>query len=371
MSGIVPPYPPFPPFPPFPSFAPYTPFPAFPAAPPRASCYPPRAADNQTPAENQPLAGAASAAPPGSTLPPGPAPGLVGSRSPFPVSATSLAADPSGLHQGTGTHQRSLSVVVPGSVAPAGQLHFSTANATVTALLFQLATSSSPNWFAVAVPPGVTDFGHVHVFFHPIPAQGGYLDSDYPHKAETGYVNAGRPWSNLFYLIERLGYQSAASAQPMVVVMPFLTSAATNTGIFAPNWSAVLSDILTDSRSAVGVPAATPVDVSRMVVSSHSVGIVYSAAFRQLAPGLSAVLTDVWDFDGHASSSAALSDALVSTAKYRAIKYDQGGGTASFHVPGPRWTGLPVPSVFPPYINESDVHHMIRDFMAIHAATLL
>jgi len=302
---------------------------------------------------------------------PSPSPGLVGSRSPFPVSSIPLVADPLGLHQGTGTHERSLSVVIPASVTTSGQLQFSTSNATITALLFQLATPSAPNWFAVAVPPGVTDFTRVHVFFHPIPQQGGYLDSDYPHKGEAGYVSVGTSWSNLFYLIERLGYQSAASVQPMVVVMPFLTTAATDTGIFAPNWSAILSDILTDSRSAVGVPGATPVDVTEMVVSSHSVGIVYSASFRLLAPGLSPVLKDVWDFDGHASSSAALSDTLVSTATYRAVKYDQGGGTASFHVPASRWAGLPTPTGFPPYPNTTDVHHLIRDFMAVHAATLL
>jgi hypothetical protein len=72
-----------------------------------------------------------------------------------------------------------------------------------------------------------------------------------------------------------------------------------------------------------------------------------------------------------ASSSAALSGALVSTATYRAVKYDQGDGTASFHVPGSRWAGLPTPTSFPPYTNTTDVHHMIRDFMAVHAATLL
>jgi hypothetical protein len=261
--------------------------------------------------------------------------------------------------------------VLPGSVKPPGQLQFSTTNATITALLFQLATSDPPNWFGVAVPQGVTDFSRAEVFFHPIPHQGGYLDVDYPHKGENGYVNVGKPWSTLFYLVERLGYQSAASPQPMVVVMPFLTSAATDTGIFAPNWSDILSDILTDSRTAVGVPGATPVDVTELVVSSHSVGIVYSAAFRLKAPSLLTVLEAVWDFDGHASSSAALSDALVSTATYQATKYDQGGGTNSFHVPRSRWANFPAPTDFPPYANNTDVHHLIRDFMAVHAASLM
>jgi hypothetical protein len=236
-------------------------------------------------------------------------------------------------------------------------------------MLFQLATPEAPNWFGVAVPQGVADFSRVHVFFHPIPYQGGYRDVDYPHKGENGYVNVGKPWSALFYLVERLGYQSAASVQPVVVVMPFVTTAATDTGIFAPNWSTILSDILTDARTAVGVPGTTPVDVTELVVSSHSVGIVYSAAFRLNAPGLSGVLNEVWDFDGHTSSASALSDALVSTATYQAVKYDQGGGTGSFHVPGSRWAAFPSPTAFPPYTNKTDVHHLIRDFMAVHAAT--
>jgi hypothetical protein len=261
--------------------------------------------------------------------------------------------------------------VLPGSVPPPGQLQFSAANATITALLFQLATPLAPNWFGVAVPQGVTDFSRVEVFFHPIPQQGGYFDVDYSHKGESGYHNVGHPWSTLFYLVERLGYQSAASVKPMVMVMPFLTSTATDTGVFAPNWSAILSDILTDSRTAVGVPGATPVDVAELVVSSHSVGIVYSAAFRLFAPGLSTGLKAVWDFDGHDSSGAAYSDSLVNTATYQAVKYDQGGGTASFQVPGSRWAGFPAPTGFPPYANNTDVHHMIRDFMAVHAATLL
>ena len=260
-------------------------------------------------------------------------------------------------------------MLLPASVA-AGALQFSTQNAGITSLLFQLNTSSAPNWFGVAVPQGIVDFSRVHVFFHPIPQQAGYQDADYAHKADSGYVNVGVPWSRLFHLIEKMGYQSAASVRPTVVVMPFLTTAATDTGIFAPNWNTILSDILTDARTAVGQPGTTPVDVAELVVSSHSVGIVYSDRFRIKAPGLSTVLDAVWDFDGHASSSAALSDALASTAKCMAVKYDQGGGNASFHVPGPRWAALPTPTAFPPYANKTDVHHMIRDFMAVHAATL-
>jgi len=368
---VFPPYPPFPAFPPAAPFAPYPPYPPFPAPPATCCCPPPAAAAPTAPtAGGSGTPGGTPAPPPPGSPPAPPAAGLTGSRSPFPITSIPLAANSAGLHQGTGTHQKTLTVVDPASVAPAGQLQFTTANPTITTLLFELATASAPNWFAVAVPAGLTDFSRAHVFFHPIPAQGGYLDSEYSHKNDPSYVYSGTPWTNLFYLIERLGYQSAASVRPTVVVIPFLTSAATNTGIFAPNWSAILSDILTDARTAVGVPGTTPVDVAEMIVSSHSVGIVYAAAFRSAAPGLTAVLKDVWDFDGLASSSPGLSNGLVTTGTYRAVKYDQGGGVASFAVPGGRWGALPVPVAFPPYPNHSDVHHLIRDFMAVHAATL-
>jgi hypothetical protein len=158
-----------------------------------------------------------------------------------------------------------------------------------------------------------------------------------------------------------------------VLIMPFLPSATTDTGIFAPNWADIVSDILTDARIAMGVPGPDPVNARQIAVSSHSVGIVYSDSFRKRAAGLKGVMTSVWDLDGHVSSAHGLSDALHSTADYRAIKYDQVNSTdpASFHVPGARWANLPAHTDYPPFTGHGDVHHLIRDFLFLHAATLV
>lgn len=368
--------PPSSPAPPFPAFPP---FPAYPPFPPHAPALVARVATSPGSAASvaQASVPASQAASTGPAAPP-PAPGVdlgpPGSRSPFPVSMIALPPDPHGEHEGTGAHQRTLWTVVPSTVAAPGRLQFVQVTAGITSMLFQLATPDPPNWFGVAVPAGTTDFSRANIFMHPIPLQGGYWDVDYPFKGDPTYTPQGKkPWSMLFYLIERLGYQLAASPRPEVLIMPFFPSATTDTGLFAPHWADIVSDILTDARIAMGVPGPDPVDASQIAVSSHSVGIVYSDSFRKRASGLKGVMTSVWDLDGHVSSASALSDGLHSTADYRAIKYDQQAisDPASFHVPGPRWADLPAHTDYPPFTGHGDVHHLIRDFMFLHASTLI
>jgi hypothetical protein len=263
------------------------------------------------------------------------------------------------VHNGTGTHQNSNWLVVPSSVPGAGKLQFIGNWVQVTAMLFQLNANVVPNWFGVAVPHGITDFTKAHIFFHPMPAQAGYLDSDYPTKSGK--------WPELFYYMERLGYQLDGAARNQIIIMPFLTNAAVTTGIFLANWFDIVTDILTAVRSAMGADDGSPLDISQVVVSSFSVGIVYSANFRSSAPQLSAHMTEVWDFDGLFSTSSNLSRNLVTTAQYTAIKYDQNpaAGTGSFHVPLPRWSDY----VSPP-TTAGTVHGLIRDFMFLHAASI-
>jgi hypothetical protein len=272
------------------------------------------------------------------------------------------------FHQGTGTHTTSKLTVEPASVPGTGKLQFATASERVTTMLFQLNEQVVPNWFGVAIPSTVVDFTKPNIFFHPIPAQDGYKDADYPTK--TG------KWPQLFYYMERLGYQVDAAITVhgapanQIVIMPFLTSAATSTGIFPARWLGLVSDILTSVRSAVaGITGA--VMVTEVVVSSFSVGYVYSNSFRHLATGLTPMLRQVWDFDGYPKS---LSGALTSTSSVKAVKYDQGNEQGSFHVPLTRWAAYPNPPPNPddpPSPNNSgDVHQLIRDFMYLHAATL-
>lgn len=192
-----------------------------------------------------------------------------------------------------------------------------------------------------------------------MPAQAGYKDSDYATKSGL--------WPQLFYYAERLGYQLAAARRNQVLIMPFFTQAAANTGIFAPNWQDIVVDILSAVRASVGKDDGTQIAISKVAISSFSVGIVYLAEFRQLAPSLDSFLAEIWDFDGRFSSRADLSIALTSTAQVEAIKYDQLFSTAagSYHVPAPRWTDY----VQPPATGV-DVHHLIRDFMFFHAASV-
>lgn len=299
--------------------------------------------------------------PPAPVIPPG-------HISPFNVSAISLAPIPN-IHDGTGFHQRTKLIVAPASVPGSANLIFTSANVRITTMLFQLGANVVPNWFGVAVPPGIQDFGKPNIFFHPSPGQAGYKDSDYPTKAGK--------WPQLFYYMERLGYQLDAAIRifnapaNQIVVMPFLTSAATDTGIFPANWFGIVTDILTDVRAAMGVPATAPVQIAEVVISSFSVGLVYSNSFRQFGLGLKPLLREVWDYDGYPKS---VDTGFVGTADFRLRKYDQGSEPASIHLPMSRWSAYPNPPPNPgdrPFPkNGVDVHQLIADHMFLHSATL-
>jgi hypothetical protein len=177
--------------------------------------------------------------------------------------------------------------------------------------------------------------------------------------------------------MERLGSQVDAAIsmygapRSQIVIMPFLTSAATDTGVLPANWFGIITDILSDVRFNIAHVGGPPVPISEVAVSSYSVGLVYSDSFRRNAPGLSTYLRQVWDLDGYPKT---LSTALVPPADYVITKYDQGSEPASIHVPISRWADYPNtppnPGDPPPPANGSDVHHLIRDFLFLHASTL-
>jgi hypothetical protein len=273
-----------------------------------------------------------------------------------------------GFHLGTGFHQWTKLVVVPNTVPPPGNLAFTSANTRVTTMLFQLAANVVPNWFGVAVPVGITDFTKPNLFFHPTPAQAGYDDGDYPTK--TG------KWPELFYYMERLGSQVDVAielfgaARNQIVIMPFLTNAATDAGIFPANWPGIVTDILVAVKLAMGEGGGS-LAISEVVVSSFSAGLIYSDSFRKSAVGLAPLLKQVWDFDGFPKS---LSNPLLTTPDVRVIKYDQGSEPGSTHVPMARWADYPSTPPNPgdpkPPATGDDVHHLIRDFLFLHAATL-
>lgn len=373
------PYAPYPPFPPYPAYAPYPPYPA----------YPPIVIDNCCCCPTAPAAAPASS---GATQPSSaPAPSSSSSSSSAPSSSSSSSASSSsssssslshvsgfnviplklgpvaGIHEGTGTHSRTQLVAVPSSVPGSANLVFASQSVQVTTMLYAITQNVVPNWFGVAVPRTITDFTKPNIFFHPTPAQAGYKDSDYPTK--TG------KWPQLFYYMEHLGYQVDAAiqyygaAQNQIVIMPFMTEAATNGGILPVNWFGIITDILTDVRTAIGGGSGT-VNISEVVVSSFSAGFIYSENFRGSAAGLGPLLKQVWDLDGFPKAD---SSALLTTASVTAVKYDEGSEPGSIHVPLSRWAAYPTTPPNPgdpkPPKNGSDVHQDIRDFMYTHAAT--
>jgi hypothetical protein len=276
----------------------------------------------------------------------------------YNVSATTLSPLP-GYHDGTGHHQDRIWVVDSSSVPGSGKLAFLAADVDITTMLFQLDAAVVPNWFGVAVPHGIQDFTRPHIFFHPTPAQAGYRDSDYATKSGM--------WPQLFYYMERLGYQLDAAARSQIIVMPFITEAAKDTGILPANWLDIITNILRAVRTSMGADDGSKLDITQVVVSSFSAGLIYSYNFRRNAAGLAGLLGEVWDFDGRFSTYNWISQALQSTAHCNVIKYDQlySSNPSSYHVPLPRWTDY----VAPPTAS-LQVHGLIRDFMFRHGASV-
>jgi hypothetical protein len=291
------------------------------------------------------------------------------SMSAYTVSEISLAPIP-GVHGGTGQQQSYNYAVDPSSVLGSGKLEFVAQQQQARTMLFELNDLNAvPNWFGVAVPTGITDFTRPHLFFHPLPGQPRdskgqqlYKDSDY--KTKSG------GWPQLFYYMERLGYQLDGVARGQILIMPFLTNAATDTGILPTNWKDIFTHILTLVRAEMEQDDGSLLQISQLVVSSFSVGIVYSDYFRSHAPdvvGGLGLLAEVWDFDGWFSDHAYLSKKLVGTSQYGVIKYDQdpSTGALNFHVPTPRWANYAAP---PTAATQS--HALIRDYMFLHSAVI-
>jgi hypothetical protein len=276
----------------------------------------------------------------------------------YTVTETTLAAVPK-VHQGTGTHRATNWVVNPTTVPGSGPMSFSGLDGRVTTKLFAIADAVVPNWFGVALPSGLSDFSRPHIFFHPTPGQAGYLDGDY-------WKKSGK-WPELFYYMERLGYQLDGAQRNQVLIMPFMTEEAKNGGILPANWQSIVTQILRRVRADVSPSVRSALKIRQLVVSSFSAGIIYSDNFRRTGANVASALAEVWDFDGRYSSYHAISEALHSTAKVQAIKYDQiaSSDPSAYHVPLPRWQKL----VDPP-TSTNEVHGLIRDFMFLDAASV-
>ncbi len=276
----------------------------------------------------------------------------------FVVNKIDLPAIPN-VHGGTGKHRSTNWVVDPASVPGSGDLAFTGLDCEVDTLLFSIADNVVPNWFGVAVPRGISDFTRPHLFFHPTPGQAGYVDGDYPTKFGK--------WPELFYYMERLGYQLDGARRNQVLIMPFMTEARKDAGVLVTDWQDIFTQILTQVRAIYDPSDSSPLSINQLVVSSFSAGMIYSDSFRRHGAGVDSVLAEVWDFDGRFSTYHWITEALHSTAQVQVIKYDQlfSADTGAFHLPLPRWSKL----VNPPASN-MEVHALIRDFMFLDGATV-
>jgi hypothetical protein len=276
----------------------------------------------------------------------------------YTVTETTLAPIPN-IHGGTGIQRATNWVVEAASVPGSATMAFTGLDEQVTTKLFEISDAVVPNWFGVALPRGLSDFTRPHIFFHPTPGQAGYVDGDYANK--TG------KWPELFYYMERLGYQLDGARRNQILIMPFMTEEAKNGGILPANWRSIVIQILKLVRADIAPSQTSSVSISQLVVSSFSAGIIYSDSFRRTGANVASGLAEVWDFDGLYSSYHAISEALHSTATVQAIKYDQvpSANASAYHVPLARWAKL----VDPP-TSSNAVHGLIRDFMFLDAASV-
>ncbi len=272
----------------------------------------------------------------------------------YPVNSVSFPAL-ADVHGGTGRISKAKHIVVPDSVARefTTQLDFTYPRYDVTVMSFQIDGNAAPNWFGVAFRSGIRSFDAVNIFFHPSPGHAGMQDGDYA--AHVG------DWPKLFRYAEMLGSQLAIGASNQIVIVPFFNNASyLSTGIFAPNWQEIVTDIVTAARAeALQSSMLDPVILRDVVLSDFSFGRHIMHTMRMRAPGLGGYLREIWDFDGVGPGTP------YTSAGVRGILYDQHSvrDARSFHVPPQRWLGFHhkvVPSV----------HSNIPDMLGWHAATV-
>jgi len=112
---------------------------------------------------------------------------------------------------------------------------------------------------------------------------------------------------------------------------------------------------LTDGRKLAGDMISLAITTSEFQLSTENTSVEsmkgYTAsAFRRIDPGSSIRFV-----------------CTVCTPQYTVIKYQQqiAGDPNSFYVPRPAWSNAPTPPK-----TGIDVHHLIRDFLFRHAATI-
>lgn len=268
--------------------------------------------------------------------------------------------------------------VVPG----ASPLAFVSRDLHIRTFLYQVEGSVVPDWFGVAIPDGITDFSRPILYFHPSTAGAGYEDgvnnATYFGKNKSAAIRTAKEtkWLDLFAYVDRLGGQLAGAIQfggspNQVVILPFMPSSAlSTTGILPDHWSPIISDILADVRATV-TGVSQPLTITDLVIAGYSFGTSVASVFRTRANAsspLAPTLRQFWDFDG---SPVSVSNSIVNIAgQLDAVKYSEGARAGSLALPSSRWSAYPTtpPDEDPALPQRNDIHHLIRDFMFMHAA---
>ncbi len=223
--------------------------------------------------------------------------------------------------------------------------------------------ASGPRYFGVAFRFGITDIGTVNIFCHPVPGNAGMQDNDYPSLKGT--------WSNLFRYIQHFGVQLAAGGSNMVLVMPMFSNATyTNLGIFNKAWHEIIDAILVEVQK-VAWPDKPGEEMVRnrtamknVILSDFSRGRPLLSRVRN-APGMAALLREIWDFDG-------VGGAPPGPPKGgRAFLYTQGAigpGHNVFYLPLPRWARFPFYAQA--RLSNNGVHGDIPQRLCLHASRI-
>jgi hypothetical protein len=166
--------------------------------------------------------------------------------------------------------------------------------------LFEMTKDDQVYWIGAAVPAGTSDFSKVQVFFHPTVVQNGVV-----HAAEGDYRMFTGGWSGSLQRYVAMQGGQLAGARKTVLIVPFMTMAATSgrapAFMFATKSAETLNGIMTAVRDAVAPGGVAPsgaatVQVSKVAVSSFSSGIGAMRLFIGTFGGTS-LIAETTDFD--------------------------------------------------------------------------
>lgn len=269
-----------------------------------------------------------------------------------------------GSHNGSGHLDFSEQVCESSSVPITAQpLRFSMVGGPFQVLLLEdvsddFQSKIRPTYYTVAFRANIADFKTVNLFFHPSPGNAGMTDQS--------YTGLGGKWGGLFRYGQYFGVQFAGAKANIVFVMPMIPNALYGTlGRLKLDWKDVLNGVLAAAqRAKSGEEPEKEIPAGHLVKSNALENVILSGFSRgrapmttmRGAPGLSALLRGIWDFDGVGGA------AVHAIPDGKAFAYDQGAGSFGFHVPRPRWKD------FPGYTSTMAVHGHIPQRLAFHAA---